>query len=54
MNKELYDVLEATKEALNGQLDQESQRYVDRQILERKLDGKIKILIKDFSIKINS
>ena len=39
MNKELFDVLELTKKQLDGTLDSESQRYLDRSILERKLDG---------------
>ena len=39
MNKELYDVLEATQKTLNGTLDPEGQRYIEKQILERKLDG---------------
>jgi hypothetical protein len=41
MNKNLYDVLEATQNSLTGKLDPESQRYIDRLILERKLDGKL-------------
>jgi Zn-dependent oligopeptidase len=39
MNKELYDILEVTKYNLNGKLDPESARYLEKQILERKLDG---------------
>ncbi len=39
MNKDLYNVLEATQNSLNGKLDAESQRYIDKHILERKLDG---------------
>ncbi len=39
MNKDLYDVLEATQNSLNGKLDAEAQRYIDKLILERKLDG---------------
>jgi hypothetical protein len=40
MNKELFDVMELTRNALSGKLDNESQRYLDRSILERRLDGK--------------
>jgi len=39
MNKDLFDVMEITRNALNGKLDNESQRYLDRSILERRLDG---------------
>ena len=39
MNKELYDVLEETQRNLTGKVDTESQRYIDKLILERKLDG---------------
>ncbi len=39
MNKELFDVLELTKKQLDGKIDSESQRYLDRSIQERKLDG---------------
>ena len=39
MNKELFTVLEATSKALTKTLDTESQRYLDRCITERRLDG---------------
>jgi hypothetical protein len=39
MKKPLYEVLEATQNSLNGKLSAECQRYIDKQILERKLDG---------------
>jgi hypothetical protein len=39
MNKDLYNVLEATQLSLNGKLDADSQKYIEREILERKLDG---------------
>jgi len=39
MNKELYEVLVETSALVNDKLDEESKRYLDRQILERKLDG---------------
>ena len=39
MNKDLFDVMELARRALNGKLDSESQRYLDRSILERRLDG---------------
>ena len=39
MNKDLFNVLEATRKALKGKLDKESQRYLDHCILERRLDG---------------
>ena len=42
MNKALYDFFESTRNALDGQLDSESQKYLDKNILERKLDGKFK------------
>ena len=41
MNKDLFQVLKATRDSLKGQLDPESQRYLDRMILERELDGKL-------------
>lgn len=40
MNKELFDVIEQTRNNLNGKVDRESQRYLDKTILERRLDGK--------------
>ena len=40
MNKPLFDVIEETRKNLDKQLDKESERYLDRTILERKLDGK--------------
>ncbi len=43
MNKDLFDIMEITKNALNGKLDNESQRYLDRSILERRLDGMLNI-----------
>lgn len=39
MNKNLYDVLESTLANVTGKLDAESQRYIERQVLERKLSG---------------
>jgi hypothetical protein len=41
MNQKVYKVLESTKEKISGDLDPESQKYIDRQVLERKLDGKL-------------
>ena len=41
MNKDLFQVLKATRDSLKGQLDPESQRYLDRMILERELDGEL-------------
>ena len=41
MNKELFDVIEQTRHNLNGKIDRESQRYLDKTILERRLDGEI-------------
>lgn len=43
MNKDLFDVMEITRNALNGKLDNESKRYLDRSILERRLDGKLNL-----------
>ena len=42
MNKDLFEVMELTRSALNGKLDSESKRYLDRSILERRLDGKLR------------
>ena len=39
MNKELFNHLEETAKLLNTSLDKESQRYLDRCIRERRLDG---------------
>ena len=39
MNKDLYDTLAATEKELNGKLDPESKRFLERSLLERKLDG---------------
>jgi hypothetical protein len=39
MDKELFQALELTRTALDGKLDAESKRYLDRSITERKLDG---------------
>jgi Zn-dependent oligopeptidase len=39
MNKQIFDLMEETRKNLNGNLDSESERYLDRSILERKLDG---------------
>ena len=39
MNKELFDVIEQTRNNLNGKVDREAQRYLDKTILERRLDG---------------
>ena len=44
MNKELFDVMEITRDSLSGKLDSESQRYLDRSILERRLDGDFPLL----------
>ena len=44
MNKDLFDIMEITRNALNGKLDNESQRYLDRSILERRLDGNLNLL----------
>ena len=55
MNKELYDVLEATDKELKGKLDKESARFLERTLLERKLDGMshyIKYLL-DMKLKEN-
>lgn len=39
MNKELFDALVQTKEKVGDQINKDSQRYLDRLILERRLDG---------------
>jgi Zn-dependent oligopeptidase len=39
MNKDLFDVLVKTKENIGDKLNNDSKRYLDRLILERKLDG---------------
>ena len=39
MNRDLFVTLEATAKNLNNTLDNESQRYLDRCIKERRLDG---------------
>lgn len=39
MNKDLFNLLEQTKIELDGQLDDESKKYLDKHIIERKLDG---------------
>lgn len=39
MNKELFDVLVQTRDAVNDKLNEDSKRYIDRLILERRLDG---------------
>jgi Zn-dependent oligopeptidase len=35
----MFDLMEETRKNLDGNLDPESKRYLDRCILERKLDG---------------
>ena len=45
MNKDLFQVLKATRDSLKGQLDPESQRYLDRMILERELDGEFSFIL---------
>ena len=42
MNKQLFDSLVETEKNVSDQLDPESKRYLDRSILERKLDGIIR------------
>ena len=39
MNKDLFDTLTEAEKELNGNLDAESKRFLERSILERKLDG---------------
>lgn len=39
MNKGLFNALEATQKYLEGNLDSESKRYLERHIIEKKLDG---------------
>jgi hypothetical protein len=39
MNKELFEVLIETSVLITDKLDEEGKRYLDRQILERKLEG---------------
>ena len=39
MNKELFDAMVETQTNLNGQLDPEAQRFIDKHVLERKLNG---------------
>ena len=39
MSKELFDVLVQTKEAVYDKLNADGKRYIDRQILERRLEG---------------
>jgi thimet oligopeptidase len=65
MNKGLFDALEAAKKNLDGKLDPESDRYLNKLILERKLDGlhldeatrkkvtEIKEKISDLEVKFN-
>lgn len=62
MNKEFLDVLEETRKAIKDKLDAESKQFLDKHILERRLDGvhldeekrkkieKIKEKISDLSI----
>jgi hypothetical protein len=51
MNKELYEVLVETSALVNDKLDEESKRYLDRQILERKLDGLFSFFSMYYTIK---
>ncbi len=39
MNHDLYKKLAETDKELNGKLDEESKRFLERSLLERKLDG---------------
>ena len=39
MNKALFDVLVQTKQNIGDKLNNDTRRYLDRLILERKLDG---------------
>lgn len=39
MNKDLFNLYQELRASLDGNLDPESLRYLDRNILERKLDG---------------
>ena len=42
MNKDVYNTLEATKANVYDKLDRQSKRFIDRLILERRLDGEKK------------
>lgn len=39
MDKKIYDFLEKVRSELDQSLDYESKRYLDKNILERRLDG---------------
>lgn len=39
MNKELFDVLVETEKNVKDKLDKDAKRFLDRLILERRLDG---------------
>lgn len=39
MNKDYLNVLQETQKALKDSLDRESNQYLEKEILERKLDG---------------
>lgn len=39
MDKSLYETLAAAEKELNGNLDDESKRFLEHSLLERKLDG---------------
>lgn len=48
MNKELFDALNEIRTSLDGQLDKDALRYLDRTITERKLDGILIELLSKF------
>ena len=52
MNKKLFDTMEMARDNLKGQLDPESQRFIDRTILERKLDGEPKTVVATKKLKL--
>lgn len=41
MNKDMLNLLEETQNALKDNIDRESNIYLERHILERKLDGNL-------------
>ena len=53
MNKDLFTVLEATSKAVHNTLDADSQRYLDRCIMERRLDGQKEYYKKKYRVKGN-
>ena len=50
MSKELFDVLVQTKEAVYDKLNEDDKRYIDRQILERRLEGNSHFILKSLNL----